>query len=47
MGGSESKSEGNTKIGTSGNPQRMTQRRIPADLNPLKNVRTSILATLN
>jgi hypothetical protein len=30
----ESKSEGNTKIGTSGNPQRTTQRHIPEDLNP-------------
>lgn len=35
-GGSESKSEGNTKIGTSGNPQRTTQRRIQEDLNPKK-----------
>jgi len=33
-GGSESKPEGNTKIGTSVNPQRTTQRRIPEDLNP-------------
>jgi len=33
-GVSESMSEGNTKIGTSGNPQRNTQRRIREHLNP-------------
>jgi hypothetical protein len=34
--GSKCKSEDNTKIGTSGNPQRRTQHIIPEDLNPLK-----------
>jgi hypothetical protein len=35
-GGTESKSDGNIKIGTLGNPQRKTQRRIPEDPNPKK-----------